>query len=769
MRQIGYMVMVLASLNALAQHTFTVKGNDGEPLVGATALVRDINTNEEEQLIADIDGRFATHLTLPAEIEIRYVGYETLKTVVSAADLDIRLKPSVAKLEDVVVTGQLVPQSIDQSVYTVKTIDKKRIEAQGAVDLADVLSNNLNITLTPQKGDGRTEISMMGLDGQYVKVLVDGVPFVSVDGNGNNVDFTQINLNSIERIEIVEGPMAVSYGSNAVAGVINIITNRKVVNEVFLQEESVGSEYGLDRGRHIQSVSLGRQLGENVLVQGSLLRNDFKGFFNGFQGADHLINDGLRGHDWLPKTQYNGNIGVSYGTDKFYARYRYDYFTQRLDRYNRNVIEDEHPSSGIVDFVAEDTEFETDRFSHNLILEGALSSINYNIVSTYSKVNSDVRRVRNLIETGTRQSLIDQNQQFFESRMSRGSFTNFTTGSKAALELGYEYTYESFRDPGNQAFGIPEDFRDTELGTEQQSLSNLAGFANVEWSISDQVMLRPGVRGIYNDLYASSPLIYSLHGKFGLGKGFDLRVTSGTSYRTPNLEELYRLFVDANHFVIGTPDLAPENGLGVHLDLKKRFNTSQDRQFNSSFKLFYNRIEDKIAIARFAVNPDRFRYLNVDLFMTQGVSWVNEVRLSSRLSGTFGFSYIGRYNELLNEVEDLPETFFYSPEANLILNYHFEKPGISLATFYKHTGSVQQYASQDGQFVLGEVSAFNWLDTNITWRASNLFSLQSGVKNILDITDIRSTAESDGAHSGAANSRGLTYGRSYFLKATFNF
>ena len=75
-------------------------------------------------------------------------------------------------------------------------------------------------------------------------------------GASNEIDINQVDVNSIERIELVEGPMSVVYGADALAGVINIITKKsgaaKFTVNARLHEESVGNEYGIKQGIHNQ-------------------------------------------------------------------------------------------------------------------------------------------------------------------------------------------------------------------------------------------------------------------------------------------------------------------------------------------------------------------------------------------------------------------------------------------------------------------------------------------------------------------------------------
>ena len=100
-------------------------------------------------------------------------------------------------------------------------MDEKSIAASGASQLNQLLNSQLNFRISqdPILGSGA---ALNGLGGEGLTVLVDGVP---VRGRLNGqVDLSQLSLNNVERVEIVNGPMAVEYGTNALAGTINLIT-----------------------------------------------------------------------------------------------------------------------------------------------------------------------------------------------------------------------------------------------------------------------------------------------------------------------------------------------------------------------------------------------------------------------------------------------------------------------------------------------------------------------------------------------------------------
>lgn len=131
-------------------------------------------------------------------------------------------------IDEVVITGQYTQQSISKSIYKVEVIDAQQIKNMAVTNVAEVLNQNLNILIEPNKGSGNSSANIMGLSGAYTKILIDNIPVVSDEGLGNLVDLTKINVNNVERIEVVKGAMGVEYGNNALAGA-SILLPKKIM------------------------------------------------------------------------------------------------------------------------------------------------------------------------------------------------------------------------------------------------------------------------------------------------------------------------------------------------------------------------------------------------------------------------------------------------------------------------------------------------------------------------------------------------------------
>ena len=254
------------------------------------------------------------------------------------------------QLGEVVITGQYQPQSIRQSVYQVRVISNERIRLSGALNVQQVLVNQLGVRFSNDNTLGTSDVQLMGMSGRNVKILMDGVPMV--DRGDTRESLGQIDVNTIDRIEIVEGPMSVSYGSDALAGVINIITKKSLKDNLTVtaraQEETAGDEYHpfSYKGSHNQFLEVGWQKkGWQLIVGGS--HNDFDGF-----GGDQYG----RQKSWKPKEQWLGHAKLGYRANGFGIYYRID------------ELDEEIVSRGKIGqtFTAIDQRYLSDRMMHQL-------------------------------------------------------------------------------------------------------------------------------------------------------------------------------------------------------------------------------------------------------------------------------------------------------------------------------------------------------------------------------------------------------------------
>ena len=147
----------------------------------------------------------------------------SLNTIAFAAEPE-----SGQAIEEMIVSGSRVPQSQTTISQSVSVLEGADLDSSISLTLDDALRfvPGLQVTRDGARG-GRTQISLRGLDPNHVVVLIDGVRLNDpTNSRGGSFDPTSLALLDIERVEIVRGPLSAVYGSDALAGVINIITKR---------------------------------------------------------------------------------------------------------------------------------------------------------------------------------------------------------------------------------------------------------------------------------------------------------------------------------------------------------------------------------------------------------------------------------------------------------------------------------------------------------------------------------------------------------------
>ncbi|WP_418510320.1 TonB-dependent receptor plug domain-containing protein [Corallibacter sp.] len=677
------------------------------------------------------------------------------------------------QLNEVVVTGQYNPQSIKKSVHNVIVIKREQIENQAANNLADLLNFNLNLTVIGNSQTGKSSVELFGLDGQYFSVLIDNVPVVSDQGLGNNIDLTQINLDDVERIEIVEGAMGVEYGANAFSGVINIITKKNIETDwkiqAIVQEETASDEYSwFEEGKHIQGLNIGHNFNEKWFARVGVNRNQFAGFYNNREGKDYYINDGARGYEWLPKTQITSSAMVNYNAENFKLNYRFEYFNEDLRFYNQEVRPNIDIQSQTSNPSATDRIYKTNRFVNNLNLNGILKSgMDYSASFSYQKQKRGLNEFNYYIITKDKNRETDEVYQSTEAYFSKGTVSNLIKSKKFNVQMGYEGIHTVGFD--TQATGAYSG------GARTNKLTNLALFASPEYNFTDAFSIRPGVRYEYNSKYHSN-ITASLSSRYLMRHGFELRVNVGSAYRTPNFQELYLYFVDSNHDVRGNENLDPESGYTAFVNLKKTswFNDSNASLVNN-IKLSYVNLDDKIENVIINTLPLQYQYLNIDKYKLIAFTSENSFKTNNwnfHLGGTFQ----GRSRTYSKEVNN-DDSFLFSYQLNARTTYHFEKIGMHVSALFKYQGSIDRYAATGETDDLGNnlfaketIDGYGWLDASVKKSFFNKSLIATiGARNLLDITNVDVSNVNSGAiHSTGNQSLLLGYGRSYYLKLVYN-
>lgn len=681
-----------------------------------------------------------------------------------------------SQLEEVVVTGQVEPQSLKKSVHNVRVISREDIKRLAANNLGDVLNQYLNISIRTSGSDGRSTVSMFGLDAQYFKILVDNVPLVSDTGLGTNIDLTQVNLDDIEQIEIIEGSMGVTHGANAVTGVLNIITKKSSKHKweitATAQEETVSDEFAFfDKGRHIQNAKISHNFNDNWFVSVGGSRNDFAGFFDTKEGKDYSKNDGKRGYSWLPKEQLVGNGLVGYTKGDFRIFYKFDYFGENVDYYNPVVIPIDNYPFPDTNF-SNDRRYISNRYYHHLNSYGKLfSQLNYNVSVSHQKQNRDIEKFNYQLES---QSETDNTRETYQSKeviYSTGALSNFFKDKRVDLQLGYEAVNE--RGFYDATAGIFKD--DQQQVTDvRKRLENYDIFTAAEIRFSEKFSVRPGIRysiqSKFEDQYASS-----LGLRYIFPHGIEARGSLGKSYRTPNFDELYTYFVDSNHNLQGNENLIPETSSSYEVSVKKATYFDSGAQLSNNLAVTYMDVDDRISMVLTQVTPmQSYKYMNIDKYKMWNISSTHQFAYKN-WNAKVGLALVGISQKIdlaaLNVTSD--DKFLYSLQVNSNLSYNVPKWNTLFSIYYKFNGKQQQFISStdtagNAEFILSELESYGWMDASI--RKSffkNQFEVTVGARNLLDVTSVQLTQGTTGVHVAGSDLL-LGYGRSYFLKLTYN-
>jgi outer membrane receptor for ferrienterochelin and colicins len=169
----------------------------------------------------DESGRFRIVVHAGDTLRVRAMGFREVRQAVEAGEMRVALQPLPTQLAALTTTaGQRVIRTAETTANTT-IVGREEIDADGAVAVNDVLRRIPGLTETPSE-PSRTSIAIHGLDGPRVLVLVDGEPVTGtlIDDR----DIGRLSTLAVDRIEVTKGPSSVEFGSDALGGVINLVT-----------------------------------------------------------------------------------------------------------------------------------------------------------------------------------------------------------------------------------------------------------------------------------------------------------------------------------------------------------------------------------------------------------------------------------------------------------------------------------------------------------------------------------------------------------------
>lgn len=728
--------MLISTIGIGQNVSLIILDEEKQPIPNAHILIKET----QQFLLSDLDGKTSIDLkgkdTLT--VEVSFIGFLKKKQkVAKGTPLTIILKEDIITLNSFVVTGQYAENSPEKAVQKITIIDQKKIERMAATNLRDVLTNELNVRLTQDNVLG-SGMSLQGMGGENVKILIDGVPVVG-RLNGN-VDLSQINLNDIERIEIIEGPMSVNYGTNALAGVINLITKTNktkrlniVANSYY---ENIG-QYNVDGSVAVSNKKHG------LSISGG--RNYFDGWIDGDAnfGEKERKADSTRFKSWKPKTQHFGKVSYNYLLKGGNIKYSIGYFKEKIS--NRGL-----PRQPYGETVFDDRYYTT-RIDNTILLKKKFNKHN-NIKATIAY--NDYKRVKNTIfkdlttltEIPTENSG-DQDTTKFNQWVIRSSFSTSKIKARVNYEIGVDINKE-------EAFG-------GRIENKQQQMGDYAGYASVEYRPFENTIIRPGVRYGNNTIY-KAPITPSVNLKQTLGK-FNIRASYARGFRAPSLKELYFDFVDINHNIVGNTELKAEQSNNFNLSANYT-KTIKSYVLKTEVSTFYNQIKNLITLAQ--SNGSQYSYVNIGDYQTHGVQLNNNISFNHFKFG-IGGSLIGRYNAM-SESNNIDE-YSYTPELKSNVNYDFPRQKMFVAVFYKYSGKLPGFGLDANENIIQtHMEAYHTADLSVGkhfWRKRLLVT--AGSKNLFDVKAVNSSIAQGTAHNGGGDSSPVAMGRTYFLKMSF--
>lgn len=462
-------------------------------------------------------------------------------------DLSVELNP-------VVVTGTGTHQRLKNTPAPVEVVTSGELKKAGITDFQQAMTMMVPSLSFSTNAMG-SYLMMNGLSNKYVLILVNGKKLIG--DTSNNIDLSRIDMSRVKRIEVLNGAGSSLYGSDAIAGVINIITDEP--KEVIRATSTTKyEEYG--------------QLTQSINVDVATKK------FGSYTSYKHEQSDGWQlnplaytNATTLETKPTLAKPAMGFHSNIFSQKFTYTP-TNKLSLYanggyywkltDRPVANDEIIGGSNYDLHNESYNFGLGgryKFNNKSSISLDLSTDNYSSNYKYIKETGDFK-VDDYDKT--------KRQQFNEAEVK--SINRFTDNSTTVF--GVDYRSESLDRPSANV---------------DKSVYTLSGYGQHEIKLWNRLTAIAGLRYDYHEeakgrLTPKVALMYSI-------KNFNVRGTYSAGFRAPGLDELYYYMAKSTTVTVGRDDLKAENS--NYFSLNMEYNT---RRFNISVTGYLNYIDDMI-------------------------------------------------------------------------------------------------------------------------------------------------------------------------------
>ena len=724
---ISFIFHILFCVKIQSQTIQIINKENKIPISSVMLEIEKINkeTTQKKYFFSDDNGCVNFKIDPPFKISARHLGYQNYIYTFEKKDIDkfndtitIHLIPTYYPLQEVVVTGQIGAQNRYESMNTFITISKEKIQNMSSNNLGELLSNEalFDLNIDPALG---TSLSIQGMQGNNVNILIDGVPIIG--RKGSQIDLGQIDLSNIDQIEILKGPASVAYGTNSTGGVINLLSKRKKDQvKLNIYKENIG----------IDKINLNINENKNS--------NYFNINFGGlkFYGLDEDNSD--RSFEWNPKEQNFGEVGWSTFFNKNELKIKSSLFKEKLIDYG-----DENFAP--FNETAYDNHYLTYRNTNYIKINRSDDSYVPNGLISYSITKFDKKQynVDLLTNQGIQTNNTEYNgQDIFKSLYSRWEYNKLDL-KEHQIQFGLDYNYETVS--GDK---IQNGFA---------KINEYSIFSQLKIKLNQKLHTQLGIRLPYHSIY-DAPITPSINVKYDFKKDINFRVSYARGFRAPTIKELFMEFIDINHNIIGNSNLNSERSHSLQSSLDVDLLKKENKFISFSIEGFINYLKNKITLAQIE-ETSAYTYLNIENENYFGLNYNLNTLINSH-SITFNSNIYNVDNEVFE---------YTKPRVNMSFSYSYNITKWDIITNFNlkyRSKSEYQRINENNESTSYKQQAYQLINLSLNKNIPQInTSLVFGIKNLLNVKSINSVID-DAPHSSYNNL--ISWGRTLFIEIKIN-